>query len=218
MQITVQGHASAAYRPERATVHLTIGFEGAEKERVLAQATELGNALAHDVEAIKAQADSPVTWSAMLPISTRSWRPYSNEGKVLPIRHAASAQVKIKFRDFKALSRFIDQWGGRDGVTVGWVEWALTEERRVREENSVLTRAVEAAYDRAQTMARAANAGDVRFLEVADPGLMPGARAETQMAYSMKARGAADTGGEGINLAPEDVELEATVHARFTTD
>lgn len=217
MQITVQGRATASFTPERATVHLTIGFDGSDKQRVLAEATALANEFGAAVEQLRAQPDSPITWSALLPVGTRSWRPYSDQGKVLPLRHSASCQAKVKFRDFQALSRFVDAWGGRDGIAIGYVEWTLTEARRVREEDATLARAVEEARRRAQTMATAAGAGEVTFVELSDPGLLGGGR-ESQQAYSaMAMRGKAmdSGGGEGVSLMPEDVELEANVQARF---
>lgn len=219
MQITVEGHATAAFPPERATVHLSLGFEGSDKEAVLEQTTRLANQFSAALEQLRDAADSPTTWSALLPIGTRSWRPYANDGTVLPMRYAAHATAKVKFRDFGGLSRFIDVWGARSGVSVGHVEWALTEKRTVTEEEAVLARAVAAARRRAETMAQAAGAGGVRFLELADPGLLQSRSDSPEtMAYGAKMRSAMDSGGEGATLVPEDVELQARVHARFTTD
>lgn len=219
MQITVQGHASAAFPPERATVHITIGFEGAEKGQVVRESTALANDFAEHVDELRQQDDSPVTWAALSALGTRSWRPHSTSGEVMPMRHGASAQAKVKFRDFTALSAFIDQWGGRDGISVNHVQWTLTETRRVREEAAVLARAVDEARQRAQAMATAAGAGAVRFIEIADPGLLSvGREFAGQQAYAMKARGGMHSPDEGVNVSPEDVELDATIQARFTTD
>ena len=197
----------------------SIGFEGADKHRVVEESTALANDFAAAVDELRRQSDPPVTWSAMLPMGTRSWRPHSNTGQVMPMRHGASAAAKVKFRDFRQMSAFIDRWGGLDGVAVHGVEWTLTEQRRVAEEAAVLARAVEAARHRAQAMAVAAGAGGVRFVELADPGLLSvGREFAGQEAYAMKARGGMYDSGEGLSIAPEDVELDASVHARFTTD
>lgn len=220
MQITVQGQATASLPPERATAHLELGFEGPDKQGVLARTTELANEFGAYLEWLKGLDPSPTTWSALLPIGTRSWRPYSNDGKVQPVRHAASCWAKVKFSDFRALAKFIDQWGGREGVSLRNVEWALTEAAREREEEGVLTRAVASARARAQTIATAAGAGEVRFLELADPGLLPDAGPAQESYSSAKMMRSMDggMGGEGVDLRPEDVDLEARVHARFTTD
>lgn len=222
MEITVQGEAQAAFPPERATVHIMLGFEGPSKEQALAQTTELVGRFSAAVMELRSGEQAPVTWSAVDAIGTRSWRPYSQSGQVMPLRYAASCRTKTKFRDFVALSRFIDQWGGRDGVTVNFVEWALTEQARIREEERVLVRAVEAARLRAQTMATAAGAGTVRFLQLADPGLLTEGRPEVaDMALTARAMAPGSPfggGGEGINLQPEDVELFAQVQARFSAN
>lgn len=219
MQITVLGEATAAFRPERATVHLELGFEAPDQQTAVQRATVLANEFAAHVDELRGLHPAPVTWSALLPIATRHWRPYSHDGAVLPMRHGAAASAKVKFQDFQALSRFIDVWGSREGVTVAFVEWNLTQDARRREEAAVLSRAVENARDRAQVMADAAGAGQVRFLEIADPGLLVDGAAEANYGASAKMmRAAYDGGGEGVNLRPEDVELEAHVHARFTTD
>jgi len=85
----------------------------------------------------------------------------------------------------------------------------------------VLAQAVEVARERAQVLATAAGAGEVRCLEVSDPGMLghrtegePMMLAASRSAYAKDAGG----GGEGIEIAPEDVDIEATVHARFTAD
>ena len=133
------------------------------------------------------------------------------------MRHSAACRAKVKFRDFRALSQFIDAWGSRDGVTVEWVEWTLTEERQ-RREADVLARAVENAKSRAQTMATAAGAGEVRFLELSDPGLLGTTPVSESFAQARAMKAYDASGGEGVDLQPEDVELNAQVQARFTTD
>ena len=127
----------------------------------------------------------------------------------------------VKFRDFPTLAGFADHWGGRPGVTLGHIEWTLTEARQKETERSVLAQAVEVAREQAQVLATAAGAGEVRCLEVSDPGMLghrtegePMMLAASRSAYAKDAGG----GGEGIEIAPEDVDVEATVHARFTAD
>ncbi len=221
MEITVSGTGRSSLRPERATLHLTAGFEGGDKAEAMSEATRVVNELSADLRRLKELDPSPTTWSAVLPIGTRSWRPWSDQGAILPMRHAASARLMVKFRDFPTLAGFADHWGGRPGVTLGHIEWTLTETRQKETERSVLAQAVEVARERAQVLATAAGAGEVRCLEVSDPGMLghrtegePMMLAASRSAYAKDAGG----GGEGIEIAPEDVDIEATVHARFTAD
>ncbi len=221
MEITVSGTGRSSLRPERATLHLTAGFESGDKAEAMSEATRVVNELSADLRRLKELDPSPTTWSAVLPIGTRSWRPWSDQGAILPMRHAASARIMVKFRDFPTRAGFADHWGGRPGVTLGHIEWTLTETRQKETERSVLAQAVEVARERAQVLATAAGAGEVRCLEVSDPGMLghrtegePMMLAASRSAYAKDAGG----GGEGIEIAPEDVDIEATVHARFTAD
>ena len=84
----------------------------------------------------------------------------------------------------------------------------------LRLEESALTEAVADARRRAQVMAAAAGAGEVRVLEVADPGLLSGGEAAQDSGVRF-ARAYGANGGEGIAVVPEDVTVEAAVQVRF---
>ena len=218
MDLTVVGSARASLAPERATLHLTLGHESGDKDGVLRATTELVQAFSAYVDQLRHAQPSPTTWSSIQAIRTRSWRPWSDQGQVLPLRHAASSAVQLKFRDFRALAATVDQWGGRDGVRVDHVDWALTEATRSEQEAAVLRRAVADARARALTMAQAAGFGDVRWVELSDPGLLqPGGREGFVAASAVSFRQAtADTGG-GADVVPDDITWETRVHARFRT-
>ena len=219
MDITVVGTARASLFPERATLHLTLGHEGGDKEAVLRETTSLVQAFSAYVDELEHAQPSPTTWSAVLPIRTRTWRPWSDKGQVLPLRHAAASDVQVKYRDFRALAGTVDAWGAMAGVTVQRVEWALTEATRTAQEAEVLRRAVADARSRAATMAQAAGQGEVRWLELADPGLLQAGTRATGAEYATASfrTGQADGGG-GADVAPEDISWQVEVHARFTTD
>lgn len=76
------------------------------------------------------------------------------------------------------------------------------------------------AHARATTMARAAGERGVKFLELADKGLL----GEDVSFHESQARATsamrADSSGEAesVNVVPEDVEVTATIHARFMAD
>ncbi len=220
MEITVAGTGTASLRPERATIHLTAGFEGPDPQLSLDRTTELVRRLTAELARLKAAQPSPTTWSAVLPIRTRSWRPYSDKGVVNPLVHGAAAALQIKFRDVGALARFVDEWGGTDGVALIGVRWSLTEATRQEAERRVLTQAVEQARARALVIATAAGAGEVRVLEVADPGLLSGDRRGTSAPSAVSARSSASAASASVGpveLTPEDVDISAVVHARFAT-
>lgn len=219
MEITVVGTNKFSAKPERATLNLTAGFESDEKDDAMRLTTALVKQLHGELESMKAAESSPITWFSVMPIRTRSWRPYHDKGKVMPMRYAAVADLRVKFRDFKALATYARQLGGRAGVTLDDVEWTLTEITRAKVEAQVLTGAVKRARDRALVMAKAAGAADVAAVEITDPGLMRHVVSAGAGAYeSMSAREAATNGDDDdLVLVPEDVVVTATVHARFQT-
>ena len=218
MELTVVGTARASLAPERATLHLTLGHEGGDKAEVLRATTALVQSFAAYVDELRSADPSPTTWSVIQPIRTRSWRPWSDKGQVLPLRHAASSGVQVKYRDFRALAASVDAWGALAGVSVDRVEWALTEATRTAQEAEVLRRAVADARTRALTMAQAAGFDDVRWVELADPGLLQsgGRDLGSGPVAAASYRAAKAESGGGAEVAPEDIAWQVEVHARFT--
>ena len=72
MDITVVGTARASLAPERGTLHLTLGHEGGDKAQVLQATTALVQSFGAYVDELKSAQPSPTTWSAILPVRTRS--------------------------------------------------------------------------------------------------------------------------------------------------
>lgn len=219
MDVTVIGFHEYSVPPERATVHLVCGFEGDALASVVDETNRLVSSVNDELQHLRTGVVGAVTWHAVGPLGTRSWRPFNNQGVVMPLRHAATVRVQAKFRDFEALSRFTTEWGARDGVRVDTVEWALTEARRAELQAEVLAAAVADARRRALVIARAAGAGEVETVEVADPGLLSGLAGGVPdlprpMAAAMRSQAGADPSGV---IVPEDVRDSATVHARFRT-
>lgn len=220
MKITVSGEAKASFQPELAVVHLNLGNESGELGTAVERASELADAMNQEFASLKAQDPCPVEETVLLALSTRSWRPWSQDGNQLPFRHRASSRAKLTFTNFRALSTFINTWGRRDGVAVQHVEWKLTEEREETEKAGILAEAVAAARTKAEVLAEAAGAGAVTFVELSDTPLSDDAEARP-MAFAADmpmARGAAGGGrSEGVDLTPEDIDVRAVVFARFTT-
>ncbi|TRY18272.1 SIMPL domain-containing protein [Tessaracoccus rhinocerotis] len=219
MKITVVGEAKASFQPELAVVHLSLGHESGDLDRAVEKASELADAMNTEFQNLRAKDPCPVTETVLLALSTRSWRPYAQDGSQLPYRHRASSRAKLTFNNFRELSAFIDTWGREDGVSVERVRWKLTDEREEAEKSRVLADAVANARDRAEVLAEAAGAGAVTFVELSDAPF-PDSGESQPMAFAAgaMARGAAGGGrGEGVDLTPEDIEVHSTVHARFTT-
>ena len=180
--------------------------------------------VARDVETVKQSVDalrtgenSAVTrWSART-IRTWSTRPWNEAGIQLPLVHHAKVDLEVEFRDFTALSRWlaahIDDTGG---FRVGYVEWTLTTERRDDLLRQVRTEAVKDAARRAQQYADALGLGEVRPIAIADSGMLgPGVAAGGPRGIGLMGRAMSDGSAPEIEFEPEDIEVSATVDARF---
>lgn len=220
-EITVRGFFSAFQLPERGTVQASISFEGAAMQPVY-------DRVAHALESVKAsiaplhdEESGPVTWWSAKQLRTWSNRPYNRDGKQLALVHHASVGVEVKFRDFAALSRWVGEHTvNTDGFHVSHVRWALTEARRDELLHHVRTEAVRDAVTRAQQYADALELGTVVPIAIADAGMLgaslhpDGGNSGTFM-RAMAAPGSASGGAPDVELVPEDIEVSASVDARF---
>ena len=214
-EITVRGRSSASEPPERGTVHATIAFEGPAMEPVYERVARDVDNVRRSVESLRA-ADGPVTrWSAQ-DLRTWSSRPWNQDGIRLPIVYHARVDIEVEFRDFTALSRWITaHTNDTEGVRISDVEWSLSTRRDDELRRQVRTEAVEDAVRRAQQYADALHLGEVRPVAVADSGMLsavpsPGGGHDVGLMRSMAVGSAPE-----IELVPEDIEVSATVDARF---
>lgn len=217
-EITVRGTFNAFQAPERGTVHATIAYEGPAMEPVY-------DRVARDLEAVKASVTplktgdhGPVTWWSAQQLRTWSNRPWNKDGIQLPLVHHASVGIQVKFRDFSSLSRWVGQHiANTEGFKISHVEWALTSKRRTELQRQARTRAVEDAVVRAQQYADALGLGKIRPVAIADAGML-GANLHPEGgagAGYLRAAAAPPGGGPDVELLPEDIEVSATVDARF---
>lgn len=224
MRITVIGEAVRRISPERATLALEISSEAETPEEALERTTAAVREITAAIDELASAPRSPLAEHAVLPIVTRSWRPWTPEGESPQRRFAASARVRLTFREHPALAAFIARWGARDEVQVQGVDWSLTERRRREIEAEVLAAAVGDALERARVIAAAAGWEGVALAEVADVGLLGAGAGEGPGGFGAESAGgpmlraafsakAADA-GEGIDLTPEDIEVRVRVHAR----
>lgn len=215
--ITVRGSFSAFEPPERATVHTSIAYEGPAMDSVYERVARDLETVQASIVPLKDGGRSEVTWWSAEQLHTWSNRPWNNEGKQLPLVHHASVGVEVKFRDFSALSRWIGEHIATiEGFRVERIDWALTSTRRDDLLKDARTAAVVDAVTRAQQYADALGLGAIRPVAIADAGMLgveprpPGGPAGGYLrASAMSAPGAT------VEFAPEDIEISASVDARF---
>lgn len=219
-EITVRGSFSAFQAPERATVHISIAYEGKAMEPVYERvAQDLGTVKA-SIDKLKRLDPSPVTWWSAEQLRTWSDRPWNKDGKTVPLVHHAAVGVRVKFCEFGEMSAWIGRRvAGTEGFRVSNINWALTEKRRSELLREVRTRAVRDAVERAQQYCDALGSGTVRAVAIADAGMLgDNLRPNEGGGPAYLRAGAAVAGGASLELVPEDIEISAAVDARFVID
>ena len=220
--ITVQGTHVAWYDAERATVEIAAAFDGPKRDEVFARATRTAADVTAAITPLHDPAAGPVTWWSSDRVNVWSDRPWNNDGKRLPLVYHAAIGIRVKFSDFDALGRLVEQLALTDGVNVGGITWDLTDERRKAVTDDVRRRAVEDAVQKASVYATAAGVGAPVVVAVADPGMLGdgtgggvGPAPYERMAFKAQAMDAG--GGAPLALSPEQIQVSSTVDVRFTT-
>jgi uncharacterized protein YggE len=214
--ITVRGEFTIHHPAERATVRLTVGFEGSLRHEAMALTADLHHDLSEEIEAMLDPENGPVTWWSSDDIRVWGQRPWNQDGEQLPIVYRSAIDFDVKFSNFTALGDWVGAVAVRDGVTVLGVEWALTEARQESVTLAARKRAVDNAVSKATVYATSLGLGNVRPLALSDPGMLGDASAGTPAPATqlMSARMAAPS-GQQLELKPEDITIRVEVDARF---
>lgn len=214
--VTVRGQSETRVLPERGTARVTVSVDGPDRADVVARVAELASPLRDDLAARQA-AGTIESWSSQ---RTSIWaeRPWNAEGKVLDLVHHGSVELAATFTDFTALSDWLNDLAGRDGLHVGSVSWELSPETRARVEREVAVNAVTVAVERATAYASAIGRSTVTPLEIADLGLLtPGRQDVAPRMYAKAAAELMDAAGPAgaVGFQPDEIVVSAAVEARF---
>ena len=218
--ITVQGRHSARHVAERATLRLSVNHDGSKREPVFAAATDTAESLRKSLTALHDATAGPiVSWSSDT-VSVWGDRPWNNEGKQLAMVYHAVINFTAKFSDFDSLSRFVESAATTDGVTIGGLEWTLTDERQLAVDNEVRVGAVADAVAKATAYARAIGLSRIAATAIADPGMLGEQSGSAGGGYELVSASRSfmkmDVGGAAeLSLSPEEIEVSAAVDARF---
>jgi len=213
--ITVAGHERLRHDPERARVRIGVGFEGSKRDSVLAATRAAHESLTGSLDSLLDEHDGPViTWHSE---DIRVWgqRPWSQDGTRLPVEFHSAVFVDAEFDDFEALSEWIDVVAIREGIAVDGIDWMLSEATRTELEATARRGAVVDAVTKAREYATALGLGEPVPVSISDAGLLDDPSAPQARAPMMAMSKSAPAGG-GLELRPSAIEVEASVHARFS--
>ncbi|CAN5233864.1 SIMPL domain-containing protein [soil metagenome] len=219
--ITVQGEYSAWYPAERATVRASVHADGPKRDDVFGRAVAGSDAVRALIESVYDRDAGPVTWWTSDSVRVWSERPWNSDGKQLtPVFHSA-VDFTAKFKDFEALSRWVESAAAIDGVTIGSVSWELTEANRNSATSEVRSRAVKDAVTKATVYAQSIGLTSVRAIALADPGMLGdpsggGIQPSPVFAKGAMRAQAFDGAAPQLALKPEEIVVASTVDARFT--
>ena len=213
VQITVRGSHTATLPPEQATVYANLGADGIAPQPVFdAVATALADVSA-SLQSRHNAKKGPVTKFVIDQVRRGSHRPFNHDGEQLPLVHTAVVSITATFTDFDDLAAWVGWSAGVPGLAVGYIDWALTDAKRVRVERKTRQQAVRDAMRRAQDYADALDLGPVQVRAISDPGMAGPALRKVMLANAVS-----DSmgGAPEVSLRPGDVDIEAQVEATFT--
>ena len=216
--ITVQGRFTAYYPAERATVEVSIHHENAERQAAFDATIASAGIVRELVTTLHSPDSGPVTWWSSETAQVWAEKPWNNEGVQLPPVFHARLTFTVKFSDFSALGQWIESVSDVSGVSVDGIAWALTDARRAGLTAEVRSRAVKDAVAKASVYAQSIGLGSVSAVAIADPGMLgdqvhSGATSEAPGMMRMNKTTA--LGEPTLSLKPDDIEVSATVDARF---
>src|SRR5690606_17248694 len=119
--ITVRGEHETRIAPERATIHVTVRAEGAERAAVVESAMRRAEPVRGGLTE-RQNAEAIADWSSTR-LAVRAERPWNDEGKQLALVYYASIDFSATFTEASELSIWVSEISPWDGVEVGWVNW-----------------------------------------------------------------------------------------------
>lgn len=215
--ISVQGQYTAWYTPERATVVVSIAFDGPHRNSVFSSATAALESVRETVAGRHDAQSGPITWWSADTLRVWSERPWNAEGAQLDPVHHAALDLTAKFSDFEALAAWIEQIVAISGVHVSGIQWSLTDATYTSATTEVRSRAVKDAVAKATVYAQSIGLATVSATAIADPGMLGDGGSPIPVSSDrmmMKSGFAADAAA--LELKPEQIEVSAAVDARFT--
>lgn len=211
--ITVRGEHELRVAPERATVHLSVAFDGPDRALVAEKTLAAAAPIREGIESHRT-AGGVTEWTSQR-MNVFADRPWNNEGRQLAPVYRASIDFTATFSDISEMSVWVTELAIEDGVSIGHVDWHLTPQTEADVEREVATQAVGVAVSRARAYAQALGLANVTPLEIADRGLISEGAQHPKIAM-MRSGGVAMDAAASMEFQGEEITVSATVEGRFS--
>ncbi|MFD5225228.1 SIMPL domain-containing protein [Microbacterium sp. NPDC058342] len=211
--ITVRGEHELRVAPERATVHLSVSFDGSDRAQVVERTLAAAAPVRASIEA--RSADGGVTEWTSQRMNVYADRPWNSEGRRLAPVFRANVDFTATFADLSDMSVWVTELTVADGVSIGHVDWHLTPQTEAEVEREVATQAVGVALTRARAYADALGLSTITPLEIADRGLMSAGAPPQAKAAMMRGGAMAMDSAPSMEFQGEEITVSATVEGRF---
>lgn len=212
VEITVRGSSTAYAMPERATVRVRVGSDGAEANAVHRDVGIVAQRVRESIEPLHDPEEGPVIRWASDQVRTWSERARNRDGDRLPVVHHAEVLFEVTLIDFTELAMWVAETAEHHGVSVEGIDWALTDEQHRMLIAEVRAEAVDDAAAKAATYAGALGLEHVVPVAVADAGMLGTGSSEHREPSASEVFGAT---ADALQLSPRLVAITADVDARF---
>ncbi|MCJ1432706.1 hypothetical protein MMC27_002063 [Xylographa pallens] len=223
LEINVTGASKVSRNAERGVLSIAVSSEGPSQDTVSEAVTSTSNHLRATFRDLspktasgEATPDAAITIFSMTALTTKTYIPEDRQGNPLPPRlYSANTSFQVIFRDFEKLAEVAGMLFTTPHVSIVSTKWRLTDVTLAGLASETRQMAMRDAVRKAEDLAEVVGR-QVFAVEITDHGSLSGART---MQTARKASPSSGVQGIGtLALEPEDVELSASLSAKFVAE
>jgi uncharacterized protein YggE len=198
---------------ERGTAHIEVALEGPDRAEVVDAVAKLHTDLSSQAETLVGTGAATLVHANT--VWSRTEARYVKDSEVALHVEVASAELRVTFRDFAALSEWTSKVGVIAGARVNGITWTLTDDTLAATQREMRISAVRDAQARARGYADALGLSDLILHRIWEDGLRPGGDVGggpmARKGYGMMEDAMMAT----VELRPSDITVDATITADF---
>ena len=220
--IAVEGSAAQSLPAQRGTLRLGVTFTQDDRVAVIRATAALHEQIVEQAKAHVATG-AATQWGSESVSANVQWdweHPGPGQEAVQIRRFRAYAPVWVRFSDAAALGTWSLSLAELDGVAIGGISWARTDETSDQATTEVRQAAAHDARSRAQAYAEGLGLGEVELVSLYEQGLRPGTGSGGEpgpFRGAPRMMAASADAGPTLELRAPQIEVAVTLSADFTT-